>query len=273
MMSNSLRFTGIPFIETTPRGAHVCAFYSSSQDLMELSVPYFTSGLLQHEFCVWIPSKDLSVRKAVEAIRKALPAGDRHRLEGQLEIISQEDWYFNNGRLDTVGSLKGCLKKLSQGLEQGYKGVRLSGVPPWERSERRNFLEYEKKVDSMVAQKQALVMCAYPIRQYKLDEFMEMIRHHGSVLVKSKGKWQHIMLSQRTTPVPSSKEYETLTARERQVMRLVTEGLTNVEIASTLTISPRTVEAHRAHLMRKLRLRNQVDLVRFALGSAITPTD
>jgi two-component system response regulator NreC len=49
------------------------------------------------------------------------------------------------------------------------------------------------------------------------------------------------------------------------VLRLAAEGQTNPEIADRLEIGARTVEAHRAQLMRKLGVRNQTDLVRYAL--------
>lgn len=65
--------------------------------------------------------------------------------------------------------------------------------------------------------------------------------------------------------------YETLTSRERQVLQLVAEGHTNPEIAARLSISPRTVEVHRAHLMHKLGLESQSDLIRFALRRGILP--
>jgi DNA-binding NarL/FixJ family response regulator len=63
--------------------------------------------------------------------------------------------------------------------------------------------------------------------------------------------------------------YETLTAREREVLHLAAEGRTNAEIARRLTISPRTVEMHRSSLMRKLGLRSQADLIRYALRRGI----
>jgi DNA-binding NarL/FixJ family response regulator len=58
---------------------------------------------------------------------------------------------------------------------------------------------------------------------------------------------------------------ETLTNRERDVLLLVTSGLTNSEIGASLSISTRTVEVHRANLMRKLGCRHQADLIHFAL--------
>ena len=56
-----------------------------------------------------------------------------------------------------------------------------------------------------------------------------------------------------------------LTAREHQVLQMVVEGSTSVEIAKKLHISARTVELHRAHILHKLDLHSQTELVRFAL--------
>ena len=63
--------------------------------------------------------------------------------------------------------------------------------------------------------------------------------------------------------------YEMLTPREREVLHLAAQGSSNTEIGDRLAISPRTVETHRANLMRKLDLRNQADLIRFALQRGI----
>ncbi len=67
--------------------------------------------------------------------------------------------------------------------------------------------------------------------------------------------------------------YELLTAREREVLQLVAEGRTSAEIASQLFISPRTVEGHRANLMRKLGLQNHTEIVKYALKRGILPLD
>ncbi len=63
--------------------------------------------------------------------------------------------------------------------------------------------------------------------------------------------------------------YETLTSREREVFQLAAEGSSNIQIADRLSISPRTVEVHRAKIMQKLDLRTQTDLIRFALRRGI----
>ncbi len=67
----------------------------------------------------------------------------------------------------------------------------------------------------------------------------------------------------------SSDPSDTLTAREREVLHLAAQGHTNQEIATRLTISRRTAETHRANLMRKLGLKGQKDLIRYALRRGI----
>ncbi len=56
-----------------------------------------------------------------------------------------------------------------------------------------------------------------------------------------------------------------LTAREREILQLLAEGKSNKEVAAALNISTKTVEAHRANIIRKLDLHSLSDLVRYAI--------
>jgi DNA-binding NarL/FixJ family response regulator len=60
-----------------------------------------------------------------------------------------------------------------------------------------------------------------------------------------------------------------VTPREREIIQLLAEGKSNKETAAALTVSVKTVEAHRANIMRKLRLRSVTDLVRYAIRNKI----
>jgi two-component system response regulator NreC len=64
-----------------------------------------------------------------------------------------------------------------------------------------------------------------------------------------------------------------LTAREREVLRLLALGHTNQEIAEQLVVSVRTVESHRAHVMTKLRVTTRAGLVRAALDGGLLTGD
>jgi len=65
--------------------------------------------------------------------------------------------------------------------------------------------------------------------------------------------------------------FDSLTPREREVLLLTAEGHTGAEISRRLFISVRTVESHRINLMRKLRIRNQKELVRYAVEHRLLP--
>lgn len=60
-----------------------------------------------------------------------------------------------------------------------------------------------------------------------------------------------------------------LTDREREILRFIALGYTNQEIAGQLFLSVRTIEAHRRHILDKLRLSTRADLVRYALERRI----
>ncbi len=66
-------------------------------------------------------------------------------------------------------------------------------------------------------------------------------------------------------PAPGEVTYETLSDREKQVLKLIAEGYTSARIAGVLNISIKTVMTHRTNLMDKLGLHNRADLVRFAV--------
>ena len=58
--------------------------------------------------------------------------------------------------------------------------------------------------------------------------------------------------------------FETLTAREREIMTLVTTGLMNKQVAAQAGLSVITVKIHRGHIMKKMQAKSLADLVRMA---------
>ncbi len=62
-----------------------------------------------------------------------------------------------------------------------------------------------------------------------------------------------------------------LTTRQRQVLRLIAEGRSTREIAHRLTLSVKTIETHRGHLMQRLKLKSVAGLVRYAVATGLVP--
>jgi two-component system response regulator NreC len=67
--------------------------------------------------------------------------------------------------------------------------------------------------------------------------------------------------------------YDTLSDREREILKLIAEGKTNREMADLLYLSVKTVQAHRANLMRKLGMHDRTELVKYAIRKGIIGLD
>ncbi len=62
-----------------------------------------------------------------------------------------------------------------------------------------------------------------------------------------------------------------LSLREREIVQLIAEGISNKQIATTLNVSVRTIETHRAKIMSKLHCKSLTDLVRYAIRNRMVP--
>ncbi|HJT19650.1 MAG TPA: LuxR C-terminal-related transcriptional regulator [Nitrospira sp.] len=67
------------------------------------------------------------------------------------------------------------------------------------------------------------------------------------------------------TPPPRKKRPESLTSREQEILELIWAGFKNKEIGQRLKISVKTVEAHRANMMKKMRVSNTAQLLKTAI--------
>jgi DNA-binding NarL/FixJ family response regulator len=82
-------------------------------------------------------------------------------------------------------------------------------------------------------------------------------------------KIAEVVFAKFVTRGDAKAESEILTDREREVVRLLAQGMSNKQVADTLALSVRTVETHRANLLRKLRLSSLAALVRYAVRNGI----
>jgi two-component system, NarL family, response regulator NreC len=88
-------------------------------------------------------------------------------------------------------------------------------------------------------------------------------------LVADGGGYVEPALGAKLVTPKGSPALDPLSERERDVIQLLALGYTNQEIAGKLFISVRTVDTHRAHIMRKLRLDTRAELVMFALANGV----
>ena len=112
----------------------------------------------------------------------------------------------------------------------------------------------------------------YVLKSSADRELMDAIRaaHRGEVFLYPSAIKKVLGEYLRGAQGDASKwEYERLTNREREVLKLTAEGFTNQEIAEKLVISPKTVDTYRQRVMEKLNLHRRSELVRYALQKGL----
>ena len=105
------------------------------------------------------------------------------------------------------------------------------------------------------------------------DELVRAVRAAGAGERYISQRLAHSLLDTRRSAGPREYAVEVLTPTERNILRLVTEGKSNFEVAATIGLSPRTVETYRGRLMRKLGIENLPSLVRYAIRHGVIPLD
>ena len=276
----ALRKTGIRVMGDMPWGTHICVFYQTKKDLLDTAVSYFQAGLESNEFCVWAVSDPIPLEEAMRALRYAIPEFDKRLSAGQIELLRGREWYLKGDQFDLKKITRGWSEKLRTALAKGYAGMRVSGDAFWiESNYWTDFRAYEQELDQTLNGRKMIVLCTYSLRASRAVDVLDVARSHQCTIARRNKDWEffespelkqskreiirlHDALDILSKPFPGR---EALTTRERVVLAQIVRGASNKEAAHTLGVSPRTIEFHRANVMKKLRAKNTVDLVRKVL--------
>ena len=196
--SSGLRRFGLELVGDVPWGTHLCQFYQTKEDLIDILVPYFKAGLESNEFCMWITAEPLNEEDAKEAMEKAMPGFSKYLKRGQIEIISYKDWYVKGGAFDCDRVLQGWTSKLEKALKKGYAGLRLTGNTFWlEKKEWNTFTDYEEAMNEVIGKYKMIAVCTYSLDKCNPNEIIDVIRNHQFALIKRSGTWALIESSER----------------------------------------------------------------------------
>ncbi|HEY83332.1 MAG TPA: PAS domain S-box protein [Dehalococcoidia bacterium] len=190
-MEQKRRETGISIIGDVPWGTHLGQFYQTKEDLLEILVPYFKTGLENNEFCMWVTAGLVDEKAAEEAMRKAVPDFERYLKKKQIEIVPHTEWYLKDGAFDRQRVLNGWIDKLNQALSQGYDGMRVAGNASWlEEKDWKSFADYEREVNSVIGKHQMIAICTYSLDRCSASEAVDVMTNHWPVLIKREGRWE-----------------------------------------------------------------------------------
>ncbi len=278
----ALRDSGIERIGALPWGAHMCLFYETAADLLDINAAYLAAGLADNEFCIWAVSDPMTISDAEAALAQAVPDFAERMRAGQIELVPGQEWYLKGNEFSAQRITSGWHEKLDQALANGFNGMRVSGNAFWiETNKWHEFCAYEAELDHSMAGRCMLVLCTYRLGASRAVDLLDVARTHNFSLAIRNGRWEFLetpeLIQARkeisrlngaidvlSTPFPG---HDTLTRRERVALAQIVKGASAKEAARNLNISPRTMEFHRANILRKLGARNVAELIHKVLGS------
>jgi DNA-binding NarL/FixJ family response regulator len=199
---------------------------------------------------------------------------DDHKIfkQGLMKLLqSAGDVSVIGGSGDGYGALDLIEKKRP---DIAILDISLPGLSGFEIAEEMHNKRIKTKVifltmhnDLLTAQR-AIVSNAsgYVLKDNAFEDLLYAIR-----AVASGGKFISPLISDKVLNVYADKERrdDILTARESLTLQLIASGLTNKQIAHKLSVSVKTVDTHRARIMRKLNAHKTADLVRYAIKSGL----
>jgi DNA-binding CsgD family transcriptional regulator len=279
----SLRYSGIRLMGKLPWGTHMCVFFDSKEDLLEMNCSFIEAGLAQNELCFWAVSEPATVDEADYYLRQNIEGIADYRARGQLKVVPGHEWYLRENKFDAQRTMEVWRGDSQDALSRGFDGLRASGNAFWMQEHRwREFEEYEQLLDSSTAGQKVILMCTYPLRASRAVDLLDVIRAHQFTVAKHNGEWEYLESPELklareeiqrlhngmeilSRPFPG---HELLTPQERIVLAQVVRGASSKEAARALRLSPRTVEFHRRNIMRKLGASNVADLLVIVLGDS-----
>lgn len=186
-----LRQSGLEVLGDMSWGTHLCHFYETKSDLFDTLIPYFTAGLDDDEYCVWVASDPLTVDDAWAALRAGVPDLDRHIARQSIAIVAPDALYFEGGRFDMQRVAAYWTERLTQALALGYAGLRVAGNTGWlQPRDWKVFCQYEHELNASIVGQRMIVMCGYSLDRAGPAELVDVVHRHQRALLRRNGAWE-----------------------------------------------------------------------------------
>jgi excisionase family DNA binding protein len=198
-MAENSRKSGIDSVGNVHWGTHLCQFYQTKEDLVDILIPYFKAGLETNEMCVWITSKLFKAEEAQAALEKAVDNFTDYVSKDQVKVLDEKLWYTKSGTFDGDEALLTMYKEENQALAKGFEGHRVAGDIFWPgKIDWSDLNNYDSSVHSAIKNRHIIAICNYRFDPLGPGEVLDVIRNHHLVLSKQQDKWEIIEKTGRT---------------------------------------------------------------------------
>lgn len=284
---------GIPGVGDVQPGTHLCALYSGPQERDRLLLPFLQEGMREGDKCLCLVDDvaPATLRHQVEGSEATTPS----RRAGQLNVDHASSVYLESGHFSVEHMTSFLATSLSEATEEHFPLLRAAGEMSWVLPMpvgADDFFVYESAVNDVVADAPAIFMCLYDLQRFTAQMMVDVLQTHPHVLLDNsvinnphyrtpteylagRSPADRTLAAPRDYPLASvpakspravtGDRWSSLTRAETRVAELVARGMTNRSIATTLTLSPHTVDAHLKRAYTKLDIHSRVELTVLAM--------
>jgi len=247
---------------------HLCHLYYNDSECYEIAAKFLVQGLKNKQKCVYISDRHA-------------PAELTSRLEGHGISNSKEKTFeeilINNPMKETkrvnaiISNLKNSMDKM---LKKWHKPLRVLMM----HSDLFYFLTNSERLwkkaflNKICIERPIIMMNQFHVERISSRDLLSILKTHpttieNNVVYKSPKYIKPDMIIKNFKS--EYNKFKALSGKEQRVLVLITNGLSNSGIAEELSISVKTVETHRANIMKKLDIHNLVDLVKFSMRNGM----
>jgi PAS domain S-box-containing protein len=187
-MTGEAGVTVVEIIGSAPRGSHLSVFHETKEDLLDVLIPYFKTGLEKGEFCLWITSDAVTEEEAESVMRKRIAEFDLYLSEQRIEIVSGQKWVPKRESSARRTVIEACQARLDHALARGLAGMRASwGLWPVDKRKRRAYLQYEERITQWLRLRKVLMICGYPVAECGAGDLLDLTAVHDCAVSVRQG--------------------------------------------------------------------------------------
>ncbi|HEX3034660.1 MAG TPA: LuxR C-terminal-related transcriptional regulator [Thermodesulfobacteriota bacterium] len=247
----------------------ICHLYSNNVERLEVGANFILHGIRNKEKCLYISDRALP-KEFVYRLKGSGMDVNTIALDKQFEEVNMSGKQRENWE-DPQSFVNFIKPKVESAWENGQRVrvLRSKVSLPYSHT---NLLWREALLDKFCSEKPIILMSQFDIGRISSQDSVSLFKTHPLVILDNIIYESSFYTSPDDILSKVQGEYNTyasLTSKEKTILRYIVNGYSNRSIAKELSISVKTVETHRANIMRKLDVNKLVDLVKFAIRNRI----
>lgn len=267
-MENSV-FT---FLKSFGEHEQICHLYENDSECYEIAANYFVHGIKAGSPCVYISDRRApeELLKRIEGHGVARHGSPNGRPFEELLIGSHSK---KPRRADDIIALieKGLDRVIGEGKNTVRALMVLNGDPFFFLTDSERLL-MKAHLNRICLEKPVVMMNQYSIERISSKELLSIFKTHPTIVERNLVFKSPLYTDPGEILREGQSEldkFKMLSRKEKKILGLITSGFSNSAIAKELSISIKTVETHRANIMKKLGIHNLVDLVKFSMRNGM----